>query len=170
MKLLDADLSIRPHMVKDARGFFEILTGGDFKYFPVNVASVEAEKRFLRDSVESWRKHTAYNFSILLDKEVIGSVGVIPEDSRPYNAEIGYFIAREHHGKGYALRALKLAEKYVLEHLEKIRRLHALIIVGNRPSVRVVEKAGYAEEGILKKYLKCGDSYHDAFIFSRIIR
>lgn len=168
--MTDAEISIRPHMVKDARRFFEILTSGGFEFFPVNVASIEDEKRFLRESVESWKKHTTYNFSILLDKEVIGSVGVIPEDSRPYNAEVGYFIAREHHGKGYALRALKLAEKYVFSHLENIRRLHALIIVGNRQSVRVVEKAGYAKEGILRKYLKCGDGYHDAYIFSRIVR
>ncbi len=170
MKLIDAELTIRPHMVKDARRFFEILTSGGFEFFPVNVASVESEKRFLRHSVKSWREHTAYNFSILLGSEVIGSVGVMPEDSRPYNAEVGYFLAREHHGKGCALRALKLAEKYVIEHLGQIRRLHALIIVENRPSVRVIEKAGYTKEGILQKYLKCGAGYFDAFIYSRIIR
>lgn len=163
-------ISIRPQMVKDAQVFFRILTTGNFCYFPVNVASVEAEKRFLRANIRQWKAGEAFNFSVLLGDRVIGAVGIMPESGRRYNAEVGYFIDREFHGRGYAYQALKLAEEYALAHLPAIKRFQAFIVVKNHASVGVVKKAGFIEEGVLQSYLRCSDCYYDAYIFGKIIR
>lgn len=163
-------ITIRPQMIKDAAIFYRILNYGNFPFFPVNVPSIEAEKRFLRGNCKEWRSGRAWHFSILLDGQLIGAVGIMPESGRSYNAEIGYFLAREQHGKGYAVQAVKLAWQYVTDHLPQIRRLQALIAVDNHPSVKVVEKAGFQREGRLQSYLKCGDVYYDAYIYARIIR
>ncbi|GAB4282855.1 MAG: GNAT family N-acetyltransferase [Candidatus Rifleibacteriota bacterium] len=161
---------IRPQMIKDANDFFRILTNGRFEFFPVNVSSLEAEKRLLRSNRNSFKTGESYNFSILLNNKVIGAIGVLPERNRPYNAEIGYFLDKDQHGKGYALQAVRLAETYVLKHLPVIHRLYAVIVVENLPSIRVVEKAGYEKEGMLRKYLLVGDKFLDACIFSKILR
>ena len=163
-------VSIRPQQVKDARDFFRILSAGKFAYFPVNVPSIESEKRFLRKNAADFKAGKNFNFTILLDEVLVGAVGIMPESGRQYNAEIGYFIDRAHHGKGIALEAVKQAEQFAREYLPKINRLHAIIAVGNRCSVRVAEKAGYSKEGILKEYLKIGNDFHDAYIFGKIIR
>jgi len=55
MKSSETTISIRPQMVKDAKGFYQILTQGNFRFFPVNVASIEAERRFLRKNVRQWK-------------------------------------------------------------------------------------------------------------------
>jgi len=164
------NLTIRPQKIKDAADFFRILTSGGFDFFPVNVASLEAEKRFLRNNVREWKEGESFNFSVILDDRVIGAVGIMPESGRRYNAEVGYFIAREYHGMGYASAALKLAEMYAIKFLPHIRRLHALIVVENHASAAVARKCGFELEGCLKEYLKVGNGYFDANIFSKLIR
>lgn len=171
LKLMsEKTITIRPQMIRDAHDFFRIITTGNFAYFPVNVASVAAEKRFLRANVQQWRAGTAYNFSILFGDQVVGAVGIMPESGRCHNAEIGYFIDRNFHGRGFASQALRLAEEYALAHLPWIRRFQAFIVVENHASVKVVRKAGFAEEGVLRAYLKCVDHYFDAFVFGKILR
>lgn len=163
-------VTIRPQMIKDAEEFYKILNEGCFPYFPVNVASIAAEKRFLRRSRKEWQHESAFNFTVMLGSRVIGAVGIMPENSRPYNAEIGYFIDRELHGRGYALQATIQAEQFARVFRPEIKRLQALIVVDNTPSIRVIEKAGYKREGCLQSYLKCGENYYDAYIYGKIIR
>lgn len=164
------EISIRPQQVKDAKEFYRILTSGGFSFFPVNVASIEAEKRFLRRSCEDFKAGRNYNFAIICDGKVIGAVGIMPESSRPYNAEIGYFIDRDYHGQGIAFKAACLAESYVKANLPTIQRLQAFIVVDNHPSRRVVEKADFRQEGVLKNYLKIGEYFFDACIYGKVIR
>lgn len=163
-------ISIRPQQIKDARDFYRILTSGNFEFFPVNVASIEAERRFLRKNVAEFKAGKNYNFAILLAEKLVGAIGIMPESSRPYNAEIGYFIDREYHGRGIALKAVQLAEEFVKTELPTINRLQAIIVVDNLASARVAEKAGYHREGVLKQYLKVGTCFHDAAIYGKVIR
>lgn len=163
-------VTIRPQMVKDARTFYRILTDGNFRFFPVNVPSIAAEQRFLRGNIKQMREQKAWHFSIFFGDRLAGAVGVMPETGRPYCAEIGYFIDAELHGRGIAVQAVRLAEKYVLDNLPQIRRLFACMVVDNAPSARVAEKAGFSREGRLKEYLKVGDIYHDAWIYGKLIR
>ena len=170
MKKSGEILSIRPQMVKDAKSFYQILTQGNFRFFPVNVASIEAERRFLRKGIKQWKAGQAWNFSIMLGDRLIGAIGVMPEHGRPYCAEIGYFIEAALHGHGYALQAVRLVEEYIIANLPEIRRLFACMVVENLPSARVAEKAGFMREGRLAGYLKVGEKYHDAFIYGKLIR
>jgi len=157
-------------MIKDAADFYRIITEGNFPFFPTNIKSVAAERRFLRQSRQNWKNKKAFNFSVLLSGKVIGAVGLIPEYGRPYNVEIGYFIDREQQGKGYALQAALQAELFAKIFWTDLRRLQAIIVVDNAPSIRVIEKAGYQREGCLKSYLRCGENYHDAYMYGKIIR
>ncbi|MBU1107698.1 MAG: GNAT family N-acetyltransferase [Candidatus Riflebacteria bacterium] len=163
-------ITIRPQMIKDAAAFYRILNEGNFDFFPVTVKSVEAEKRFLRQSRIHWQKQQTWNFTIMLGSKVVGAIGIIPEKSRSYNAEIGYFIDREQHGHGFALQAAIQVEQFALIFCPQIKRLQAFIVVENTPSIKVIEKAGYHKEGRLQSYLKCGDKYLDAYIYGKIIR
>lgn len=163
-------VTIRPQMIKDAAVFYKILSEGHFPYFPTNVASIEAEKSFLRRSRNEWKQESTFNFTVMLGSRVVGAVGIMPESGRPYNAEIGYFIDRELHGKGYALQAAVQAEQFARVFRPEIKRLQAIIVVDNSPSIRVIEKAGYQREGCLQSYLKCGANYYDAYIYGKIIR
>lgn len=163
-------VTIRPQMIKDATAFYRIINEGHFPYFPVNIPSLEAEKRFLRRSQQEWKEEVAFNFAILLGARVIGAVGIMPERSRPYTAEIGYFIDSELHGKGYASQAAIQAEQFARVFRPEIVRLQAYIVSENTPSIRAIEKAGYKREGCLQSYLKCGETFYDAYLYGKVIR
>ena len=73
--------------------------------------------------------------AVLLDGELVGNVSCF---ERQGLREVGYWIAREHWGKGIASRALAL----LLEEIT-IRPLHAFVVADNVGSVRVLEKNGF---------------------------
>ncbi|TML40785.1 MAG: GNAT family N-acetyltransferase, partial [Actinobacteria bacterium] len=59
--------------------------------------------------------------------------------------EIGWTLAREHWGRGYATESATAARDWALQELG-LRRLISLIQRGNNASVRVAEKLGESLE------------------------
>jgi RimJ/RimL family protein N-acetyltransferase len=74
--------------------------------------------------------------TILVDGAVVGS---ILSWADPDGTLVGYWIGREHWGKGIASRALAL---FIVE-VEERRPLHAHVVAHNAGSIRVLEKCGF---------------------------
>ncbi|PKI44753.1 hypothetical protein CRG98_034701, partial [Punica granatum] len=91
---------------------------------------------------QQWRR------SICCDGCSVGIVSVYPEsgDDR-CRAEISYAVAADYWGRGIATRGMKLALSQVFHDLTEVLRLQALVDVNNRASQRVLEKAGFRQEG-----------------------
>ena len=82
---------------------------------------------------------TNYTRTIVADDEVVGDiVSWLDAGGR----EVGYWIGREHWGKGFAAAALRL----LLEEIED-RPITAHIVPDNIGSQRVVEKCGFVRVG-----------------------
>ena len=80
----------------------------------------------------------AINQTILVDGQVAGNIGSwTQEDVRL----VGYWIGKEHWGKGVATRALA-----AFLHLLTERPLHAHVAKHNVGSIRVLEKCGFSVE------------------------
>jgi len=80
------------------------------------------------------------------DGTFVGRCGIaVHELEHGPEREVGYILAREHWGKGYATEAATAVRDHALGTLG-LRRLVALIAVGNDASVRVAEKLGMAFE------------------------
>ena len=91
-----------------------------------------------------------FAFAIVLDDKVIGSIGVFRGENIHFQtAEMGYYIGEKHWGRGYMTEAVKMACDYVFENTDIIR-IYAEPFAYNTASCRVLEKAGFACEGILK--------------------
>ncbi len=96
---------------------------------------------------ESFRQAWARNMSdpgvvakaIILDGVVVGTISCFQWDGLD---SVGYWIGREHWGRGIATRALTL----LLEQV-KIRPLHARVACSNAASIRVLEKCGFRITG-----------------------
>jgi RimJ/RimL family protein N-acetyltransferase len=107
--------------------------------------STEPLLAFLRDSV---LPHPWYRAIC-----VSGAVSVSPTPER-CRGELGYVLARAHWGKGVATAAVRRALRDVFADLEPqgLRRVEALVDVGNPASQRVAEKAGFRREGLLRRH------------------
>lgn len=66
-------------------------------------------------------------------------------------AEIAYGIAPEARGNGYATEAVRLVTQRAFTE-SPLRRLIAYVHEGNLASRRVLEKAGYTLEGVLREH------------------
>lgn len=76
--------------------------------------------------------------TILVNGQVAGNIGSWPQDGLRL---VGYWIGKEHWGKGVATRALG-----ALLHLVTERPLHARVARHNVGSIRVLEKCGFGLE------------------------
>ena len=80
---------------------------------------------------------------------------------------IGYWMGERHAGQGHMLAALKVAIPYISGRLQLLR-IEAACIPENWKSVRLLEKAGFRREGLLRKYLKINGAWRDHLMFSRL--
>ena len=108
---------------------------------------------------------TKINFAIDINGEVIGSIGL--HDIQGHKAELGYWLAKKHRGKGIITLALKKITEFGFNKL-KFRRISANVYPWNKASMRVLEKAGYKFEGVLRKEVKKGNKFLDCHIFAKV--
>jgi ribosomal-protein-alanine N-acetyltransferase len=78
---------------------------------------------------------------------------------------IGYWMGEPHAGQGHMYGALKLAIPYIFSSLQ-LHRIEAACIPDNTRSIRLLEKAGFQQEGYLREYLKINGEWRDHVMFS----
>lgn len=108
------------------------------------------------------------NFAIQVGAEAVGGIGFVPgNDIERYSAEIGYWLGEQHWGRGIATEALVLATTHAFDRFNLLR-LFALPFADNLGSLRVLEKAGYVREGILKASCVKYGHPRDQALYARI--
>ena len=161
------NLRLRYQRVGGAKRFFEILTHPDFVLFPVNVKSIEEEKRFLRTNREMRKRNFVHNYAILIKDRVVGGIGLKIDQHRPHIGEVGYFVDRKHWGKGIAPMAVEVIEEIGFGGLG-LERIELVTLKNNRASIRVAEKCGYRREGIQRHKHKQDGTYYDCYLFAKV--
>jgi RimJ/RimL family protein N-acetyltransferase len=90
------------------------------------------------------------NFAIDVGTQAVGGLGFVPGiDVERYSAEVGYWLSEEHWNRGIVTEALGLFTNYAFVDLQLLR-LFALPFADNTASIRVLEKAGFACEGVMR--------------------
>nr|CAB3497894.1 unnamed protein product [Digitaria exilis] len=97
----------------------------------------------------------------------VGALSVSPT-ADPCRFELGYVLARAHWGRGVATAAVKLTVAAVFAEVDGLERVEALVDVANPASQRVLEKAGFTREAVLRKYMVVKGVVRDAVMFSFI--
>ena len=159
-------LRIRYQQIGDAKKFFEILTHPDFVDFPVNVNSIEEEKRFLRTSKQMRRDNIVHNYTVMLGDDLVGGIGLKIDQHRKYIGEVGYFVAREYWGKEIAPKAVRLIEAIGFNKLG-LERIELVTLKKNKASIRVALKCGYRKEGIQRRKQLLNGKFHDVYLFAK---
>jgi RimJ/RimL family protein N-acetyltransferase len=122
---------------------------------------------------ETWLIHACHqdietNFVIANEKELIGAIGInLQEDVNKFSAEIGYWIGEPFWGKGISTRALKIFTEYAFNNFN-LNRIYAYVFEGNIASERVLLKAGYRKEAILRKAVFKENKFLDQYIYAII--
>ncbi len=162
-------VKLRKMLISDAKRFLEILSHPEFEYFPAKPATIKQEKEFLREIKKLRKEGEKYTFAIIADAKNVGGAGITINKQFPYRCAIGYFIDRKFWNKGIATKAVKLLEDFVAKNLDMVR-IEIVTAKKNIASQSVAIKSGYKKEGLLKKYLKVGDKFHDCYIYAKVMK
>ncbi|MEO8523060.1 MAG: GNAT family protein [Acidobacteriota bacterium] len=110
----------------------------------------------------------ASNLAIEVDGEAAGAIGyVIGTDVERYSAEIGYWLGEALWGRGIATEALTLVAGHVFDRTNLLR-LFAVPFADNAASIRVLEKAGFVREGLLRSSSVKFGRPRDQALYARI--
>ena len=83
------------------------------------------------------------------------------------SGQIGYWIGEPFAGQGFMLEALGLVSRFAFDTL-RLHRIEAACIPDNKRSMRVLEKAGFRREGLLRSYLRINGDWQDHYLYALI--
>jgi RimJ/RimL family protein N-acetyltransferase len=132
------DLFPHPYSLDDAHGFIALATG----MTPPSLFAIDA------------------------DGALAGGIGyILRTDVERIGAEVGYWLGREFWGRGIGTAALRLLTVHAFAVRPELRRLFAVPFASNVASARVLEKAGYLREGIMRQSVIKDGRVLDQFIY-----
>jgi RimJ/RimL family protein N-acetyltransferase len=105
-------------------------------------------------------------FAIEVDRQAIGSISLmLGEDIARQTAEVGYWIGREFWGRGIMVEAVRATTKYAFDVLGLVRVVAVPFVTSTRSS-RVLEKAGYVKEGLMRRSAVKEGQILDQFLYA----
>jgi ribosomal-protein-alanine N-acetyltransferase len=91
-------------------------------------------------------------FAIDASGQLAGGIGyTLHTDIERVAAEVGYWIGAPFWGRGIATEAVRLITATAFSLHPELRRLFALPFASNPASARVLEKAGYRREAVMRQ-------------------
>ena len=100
---------------------------------------------------------------------LIGDLGLHTLADRPGQVEIGFTLAREHQGKGYATEAVACVLDYLFGQLGK-HRVIAVTDARNAPAARVLDRVGMRREGHLVENIWFKGEWADEYQYAMLER
>jgi RimJ/RimL family protein N-acetyltransferase len=143
------------------------LTG--FNFFALHQPT-GLEKRFQENGLLS-HEHGTLLVVTREDDQIVGDVDYRRvyygprETSASYN--LGITIAPEQRGKGYGMEAQQLLAEYLFA-VYPIMRVEASTDITNKAEQRALEKAGFSQDGVLRKAQWRDGEWHDLAVYSKL--
>jgi len=118
---------------------------------------------------KGWENDQEYFFQVIevSTNQVVGGV-FLNHVARQYQmANLGYWVRTSRIGEGIATEAAKQVARYGFERLG-FQRLEIVVEIGNMPSLKVAEKIGTVQEGLLRNRGNLHGFPCDAYMHSLI--
>ena len=123
----------------------------------------ESGRRFLNDAM----KDVPLRRCIAIDGACCGAIGLHPKaDLWRRNMELGYWLAKEHRGKGIITEAIERMVRLGFERFPEVTRIYATPFGRTIASQRALEKAGFTLEAKLIGTLVKNRRVEDEWIYA----
>jgi RimJ/RimL family protein N-acetyltransferase len=96
---------------------------------------------------------------------LVGDCALQVDGQEPYRAEIGFTLAREHQGKGFASEAVSRLLDYAFEELS-LHRIVAIADCRNEPSWTLLERVGLRREGHFLENVWFKGGWSDEYLYA----
>jgi ribosomal-protein-alanine N-acetyltransferase len=176
--LSDGPVTLRPLRLRDASAWSEVrrrnvawlrpweATQPDGPaVFGESAAVFTAMTRRLRKDA---RHGTALPFAILVDDKLVGQLNVAGlVRGSLLSAHIGYWVDQKVAGRGVTPTAVALVTDHCFE-VVGLHRIEVNVRPENHASRRVVEKLGFREEGMRRRYLHIEGDWRDHLTYALV--
>jgi [ribosomal protein S5]-alanine N-acetyltransferase len=109
-----------------------------------------------------------HQFAILDGGEIAGAInlfGIVWGGLE--SGAIGYWVDATRNGRGLATGAVGDILRYAF-HEVRLHRIEAATLVDNAPSRRVLQKNGFEQIGLARRYLRIAGDWRDHVLFQRL--
>jgi RimJ/RimL family protein N-acetyltransferase len=98
----------------------------------------------------------------------IGGIGFkLGVDISRLSVEMGYWLGEPFWGRGIATRAVRASSEWAFDSY-KVIRVFATVFAHNTASIRVLEKSGFAREGILRRSAIKNGEILDQIMYAKV--
>lgn len=132
--------------------------------------TVKFQQKRIQESMRQMAMSREYSFGVFLKgtNYLVGHISIYSIKRMPFSsAFVGYSLDEQHTGQGLATEILANVTKFAFEDLS-LHRVEAYVSPANGASYRVLEKAGYEREGLLKQLLYINGKWVDHYLYSII--
>lgn len=134
---------------------------GGAKYF----VSSEKEKEWVRSAIFD-KERMVLGICLKENNKLIGTVNIQEFDWINRSCHVPILIGdKDEWSKGYATEARMMALKFAF-YERGMNRVWATILDNNMPSVKMHEKCGYKQEGVLRQSVYKDGAFHDQIVMS----
>ena len=113
----------------------------------VDEYSIDSAKEWIQRTLTEFAEDGRFNAVILIDEKPVGTIGFHNLNTANGSAEIGYWIDKEHEGRGIITRCSGALIDYLFD-VRKLNRIQINCNVDNTRSRKVPERLGFKLEGI----------------------
>jgi len=124
------------------------------RYNPLLPTSREDTGRYFAQegsNFEDLKASLSHRWFFVVGDKPVGTVSLQNISHSMGYGEIGYMVGEEFHGRGYATVGVGLFLEKLFTR-SALRRVNALVHEENGASCRVLEKLGFAQEGLLREH------------------
>lgn len=127
------------------------------------IGSIDDAKEFISSVHRDFASGRLYQWGIELDREIVGTCTLSAIDRKHRRAELGFAVVRRLWGLRIASRAAPAVIEFGFERM-CLHRIEAEVDPENSASIRVLERAGFAREGVLRgRYFESGEARDSIF-------
>jgi len=132
--------------------------------FPYPYTLADAERWIAFAAAQEPQTH----FAIAVGEEAVGGIGFeLKSDIERRSAEIGFWLGEAFWGKGIGTAAARVVTEHAFATFD-LCRFFGYVFAWNPASMRVLEKAGYACEAMLKKAATKDGKTVDAYLYALV--
>lgn len=99
--------------------------------------------------------------------QIVGTGGFNYWNQSQRRTEISYDIDYNYWGRGFATAVVKAMVEFAFSKMQ-VKRVQATVAVHNVASIRVLEKAGFEQEGVLRNYGVLEGDSRDFYMYSQV--
>ena len=167
---------VRTFQEKDARNLTGLVSRNKYfwsTYEPLNrpeYYTVDTQYKKIQESLYLMGSQREFTFGIYAPgtNDLIGHIALYAVKRLPYSsAFVGYAMDETFVGNGIVTEAVELVVRFAFEQIG-LHRVEAYVAPENKASIRVLEKAGFQQEGLLRKLLYINGKWVDHYMYARL--